>query len=175
MKKHLILILFIFLLTSCLQSQNIPPNVNFFEPISLSQGKMTQVNGQWIIYEEGAEMEFEVNGECLFNQEAHPCMWHGFILEYNYTGNEVDVECKSSRDVSVNVGTSFDLIEENAFTDTYTIKLSGSENVFVSNQFITEDPNLDEDIDRIQSATICEVDGVRAFAFEQIFVFRPDQ
>jgi uncharacterized protein YceK len=157
----------LFCLVGCAGIQSQTDVDSDFQLISFSQGRMTERDGHWVIYEESEDLNFEENGECIFNHEAKPCMWHGYILKYDSHGEDVDLECKGYQNISADFGNPNELIEENTQDFDYVISLKGRERTFVNPQYITG--GFSENI--LKSSTICSIGGVPVLKFKQIVRF----
>lgn len=154
-------------LVGCAGIESQPDGASDFQVVSFSQGKMTERDGQWIIYEEGEDLSFEENGECIFNRKATPCMWYGYILKYESHGKDVDLACKGFQNIPADFGNPNELIEKNAQDFEYVVPLKGKESIFINPQYVTG--GFRENI--IKSATICSVGGEPVLRFKQIMRF----
>ncbi len=138
-----------------------------FEVISFEQGKMKEIDGEWVVYEKGDEIKYTENGMCVFNKQPTTCMWHGFILKYNSHGKDVYLNCKGYQDVPGNYGNPSELIKDATNTFEYNIPLKGNTNIFINPQYITHIPVKTE----IKSVTLCKLDGEDVLKFKQVFIF----
>ena len=153
MSYRLLLIIALLSLAGCAAIESQPKGARDFQVISFLQGKMTERDGEWSIYENGEDLSFEENGECVFNRKTFPCMWHGYILKYESHGKDVNLECKGFQNIPANFGNPNELIEENSQDFEYVIPLKGRESTFINPQYVTG--AFLENI--IKSATICFV------------------
>ena len=167
MNYRLLLIIILSGLVGCAALEGQPERTRDFQVVSFSQGKMTERDGKWIIYENGEDLSFEENGDCVFNRETTPCMWHGYILEYESYGKDVNLECKGSQNIPADFGNPNELIEENSQDFEYVIPLKGKKRIFINPQYVTD--GYRDNV--IKSATICSADGKPVLRFKQITRF----
>lgn len=139
---------------------------NDFEVISFSQGEMKEVNGNWVILEEAVRINYKVNGTCVYNKERIPCMWHGYILEYDSFGRDVELNCKMYMDRPSDMGNPNEIEKRNTYEYSYTIKLKGSEKRFVNPQYASFNPNSTD----VTSVTVCSVYGKPVLEFKKVIL-----
>lgn len=138
-----------------------------FKLISLSVGKLRREDGGWTLYEHGPDMKYSVNGSCTFGGKRIPCMWHGFMLEYDSYGRRVKLTCEVFSDVPSNYGNSQRIKRRNTSTYVYHVSLSGVRNVHVQPQFVgMAAPGTVE-----TEETICKFNGEEVLRFTQTFSF----
>lgn len=140
-----------------------------FQVLSFSQGEMHQVDGQWAIRREAQKLTYKVNGTCVFNQKPKPCMWYGYILEYDSAGRDVEMQCSGYQDSPSNFGNPGELIERNARTFSYVVPLKGNERLFINPQYTA----AGGEGRIVRAVTRCSVDGVQVLQFKQTTVIPP--
>ncbi|WP_187805847.1 hypothetical protein [Aquipseudomonas alcaligenes] len=157
---------FLFILAACPSAQAESSKHENFKVISFSQGEMREIDGNWAIYKENEELTYKANGICIFNNKAIPCMWYGYLLEYDSFGRDVNLICNDHQDSPTDFGNPSELIEKNAKEFSYTIPLKGTERTFINLQYTSAGGT--NKITR--SATTCSVDGKPVLKFKQSIV-----
>lgn len=155
------------ILQSCASHQPTISREVQFEVLDFSQGKMREESSGWIVYEPGQEMQFAINGQCVFNRQVIPCMWHGFILKYDSHGADVGLHCKSVTTSPTNIGNPEKIDKVHSTTYEYTIPLEGSKKIFVNPQYTGGGPPGTTNA----TVTKCSVSGKEVLEFYQIFHF----
>jgi hypothetical protein len=163
-----ILVILILTIVGCANTQTSDAS---FSVLSFSQGKMTETDNDWFIYEAGEEMEFQENGCCIFNKNKYPCMWHGFVLKYNSAGQNVSLNCLNKQSEPTNYGNPNELISEQSNEVEYSVPSKRSEDTFINPQYISKHSM----VGTILSATECKFNGKVVIQFKQVFHFGPNQ
>lgn len=108
-----------------------------------SQGKMRNVGDEWVIYEETDDMVYEVNDQCVYNEEKVDCLRHGFIIRYDSGGEDIKLPCIARTNIKVDAGN----VAEEKYVDTYRddfyMPLKGGDTRFVNVQYVTGHSELD--------------------------------
>ena len=167
MNKYLNYIPILVVLAGCSNMKNEPLLAHEFQIVSFTQGKMTEKNGSWFIYEESQRINYTENGECVFNGHQVACMWHGFILEYDSNGKDVELDCIGFQSVPSDIGNPNEITHRNSHEYKYTIPLSGDENTFINPQYVVGRSGTGE----VNSATVCSIDGEPVFKFKRTFIY----
>lgn len=157
------------ILALCAPLQAQETEARAFRVLSFKQGEMHQVDGQWSIRREAQTLTYGVNGTCVFNQESMPCMWYGYILEYDSAGRDVELSCSGHQDAPANFGNPGGLIARNVRAFSYVVPLKGNERLFINPQYTA--PAGEDRI--VRAVTRCSVDGVQVLQFKQTLLIPP--
>ncbi|GEM_PF-6947073 len=122
-------------LQGCASPHSVAPDGIGLEIISFSQGKMRRESAGWAIYKSGADLTYTANGRCVYNQRRIPCMWHGFILEYESYGRDLELRCAITSDSPSDYGNPNEIRRKETTTYEYTLYLRGSKNIHIQPQY----------------------------------------
>jgi uncharacterized protein YceK len=170
MRTNRFILIIFALLSGCSSNLGINQSGAAFVVQNFEQGKMRKEANGWVVYEPGQEMNVSVNGKCVFNKQVIPCMWHGFVLEYDSKGQDVALNCKSYSSSPANIGNpkGVEAFDTNIFE--YTIPLKGNRSRFVNPQYVGL-RSIGGSVRRgsVRHSTECSVSGVKVIEFTQIF------
>ena len=99
----------------------------FFEVTGFHTGKMRQENGRWEIYQPGGDMRYEVNGACEYDGAAYPCMWYGWVINYETNQEEVVLQCAASASDRIDWGNAEQTSSEQAMQFDFTLTFRGGQ------------------------------------------------
>ena len=155
------------LVMSCPASRTQVSGESTFEVTDFHQGKMRESSSGWEVYEEGEELNYEVNGNCVYSGKSHPCMWHGFILHYQTNQPQVVLDCVVVSDTASNYGNPNEVIAENAQSLEFELPLDGNETVFVNPQYVIG-YGIPGQPQRSESLCTCTFGGEEVLRFRQV-------
>jgi len=144
----------------------------YFNVKGFSQGKMRKVAGIWSIYEQGEKLIVEENGKCTYNYRLIPCMWHGYIIEYETNAKTPVLKCKVYSDKPVNWGNPREVLVENQRFNEYELPLDRNETRFVNQQYVPTGSDLYRGI---EIRTVCSFKDKEVLNFAQYFLHQPEE
>jgi hypothetical protein len=163
MIKIIVPVLVIVALSACTSSPVIDTSAPAIRISDIVQGKMRKVGDEWVVYEDAREMFYEVNDQCIYNKKPIDCLRHGFVIEYDSGGEDVELSCVAQTNMKVNAGK----IAEEKYVDTYQddfyMPLIGSETRFVNVQYVSGESELSD----LEISTTCMFNGEKVFDLYQ--------
>jgi len=93
---------------------------------NLRQGlARVDASGNWQIYSEGSDFLHQVNGTCVANGKATPCMWFAVAFEFAASAETTTLSCKGSFSEPTDVVTPKEVVALQATENTSTVELEG--------------------------------------------------
>ena len=142
MTKFLFPIIIIIIFSGCSTTKD--RVTDEFTVTSFSQGKMKKVAGEYQIYEETNEIEYEINDRCVYNKEEIDCLRHGFIISYDSIGLDVKLNCIAKTNMLVDAGNTGREKYTQTNQDDFYMPLVGTETKFINPQYVSGDSGLSD-------------------------------
>jgi hypothetical protein len=116
--------LLLALISAC---ASVPDSDSAVKVYNLRQGlARVDASGNWQIYAEGNNFLHQVNGSCVANGKATPCMWFAVAFEFSASAETTVLSCKGSFSEPTDVVTPKEVVAQQATENTGTIELQGS-------------------------------------------------
>lgn len=142
--KFNILFIGAFVVSACSSTVTSVEPVNDLTILSFTQGKMTKVDDEWVIYEQTDDMTYEINDTCTYNKRPSQCLRHGFKIQYDSNGKDIRLECIARTNITVNAGN----VAREKYVDTnqddFYMPLDGAGTEFINPQYVISQRGLED-------------------------------
>ena len=79
-----------FVVCSTLQANDPESHFTVYD---FKQGLMQEQNGTYIVYKQGHDFKYIINGKCTYNHETYDCMWKGFTFRTKPEVHSLKLSC----------------------------------------------------------------------------------
>ena len=140
MKKAPYVLYLSFVICSTIQAKDIEPHFTVYD---FKQGLMHEQNGIYVVYKQGQDFKYKINGKCTYNHEIYSCMWKGFTFRTKPEIKSLKLHCVGQLFTPDVVGTPRDAGKKLSKME-IEIVLHSNNGLFSNPQYTIKEPDIQE-------------------------------